>query len=1264
MFKKTISVFVACSFLLSSVTSACAYDNLAPGLASSGGTTDGSVTQKEVRSSAHLLDVISEELPQPGDILNNEVPILDRGLGIQPVDVGGESKIILTAKDIETVLSKKDVTQLEFLRFSLADVFRRCFKQSGLEGDLYVYEENFALGKGEVPLPRVIRKTVTYKKTEALGGVVTREEYHVQIHPQFLRYFAALYDNDMFFPVPEKTDEKNPRFASVAMGLAYRIARHEFKWQGKSGGHFSDQSDIIAEYPSSERYANNINGRYAIIDDAIMLWFVFSYVQNPGIWLNNKNFGDSVEAMAASDSKSSQHEAFMTYFPNLSDNRRLLEQAKSLALLLNYEYFVAPVVRTIGTEGDIEVLRTAIVSEMLSRNPLVSEASEFVSDAEKRPAVNCGGRWNRPVKEAIIGEGRSEEVRASGGVKGVMDAKAGRETVFDRRVLGLSRDALGDIDKGIGARWYGFAKQHDPFYASSALLQLGIKVLAVSLTEDEIKSRMKELLVEYVQQGFKEVYVYSTRNGKYYAMTAKHSVHGEEIFCSGNSLPVFEARSGLSNDQIAENLGVGIMFANMMKWSPQKTIMFADIVNGLISMNTGIPAGGKVERTHLLNALTRFDFVDIARLMDLYRKLENYKYVGISMGGSKALIEIKNGLREILDSTSFEWDDPVEKGGFGERGINVKNDVSADEVTDALARSIKELLQKNGLKVEDLGEVYNCSTGPLEETRELIGSPEPTTNLPFKDYAIMEEIAKRLYGNDVDRLRVSTSFVLQHDGKGGIVGEFKETPGVSGVTIIHGTGENATAMKNGVHYTADGAITEWGHATVGTPIVSDTKPIKTHTYRFIGGKVKQNHPLQVVYEIPEGVKGTTREKQYVKPAAAEEMMMDRSAAYEDFIWQNKGEYDVEDLTSGGALDKLLTRKADLAATFGGTTEDYAGFNEGKDISIAAAAGNERAKSIIRYIAGEMGRALVPFIFKYRAEDFSKNITMVSSVGEKLGLGVDVDERGRDLYLRSMQEACETGLIGAGMQAVEAASYSAKIKRSPGSADREITAAAPQVRPYAKPDDALVKSKAADLVAEGITYFLPENIFSRDEMTELNREVKTALKGSLETFTSLDDLSRKIAAAPRAKRSVIDFGGMIIKQKEIENFYANNPHVMQARMLNSEIPDMKGLSKFEKEEFRQRLLLRMGIVRGLTKEDVETVSQKYMLARYYMHPYLQLGFDIDDLLLRIVSGPDNPKEVFEFVRNAVYIIKAMLRFRPIETYSLTELETFTKVLWSA
>lgn len=165
------------------------------------------------------------------------------------------------------------------------------------ENDLEITEGDFELEKGntgEIPICRIEKDGRTFK-------------YKLVLHKDFVRMWADIKKNDVWFEYI--FPDGKVRTISLAWAIFYRIAKHEMAdmvtkdgldiFTPKSHGHmeysmpFSEWSDTfkVNDKPSDERAANEIGGRYAIVNDAIWMWFLGSYCfPGPSTKYNDETF--------------------------------------------------------------------------------------------------------------------------------------------------------------------------------------------------------------------------------------------------------------------------------------------------------------------------------------------------------------------------------------------------------------------------------------------------------------------------------------------------------------------------------------------------------------------------------------------------------------------------------------------------------------------------------------------------------------------------------------------------------------------------------------------------------------------------------------------------------------------------------------------------------------------------------------------------------------------------------------------------------------
>ncbi len=195
--------------------------------------------------------------------------------------------------------------------------------------ELIIEEGYFDVGYGELPIARIEKKG---------------DQYVLVVHTNFVQMWNHIKKNDVVFEYTFEDGTK--RVVSLAMGLMYRIAKHEMMEEArqagkiKGGGHVG-YLDKNLSVMRSEITANSIGGRYATINDAIWLWFLASYSFTDGPRYNNDIFRDRIDWIFPYEGKKTEARSLgLPYeFPNLLYNRNELAEATSIALMLNYHFF-------------------------------------------------------------------------------------------------------------------------------------------------------------------------------------------------------------------------------------------------------------------------------------------------------------------------------------------------------------------------------------------------------------------------------------------------------------------------------------------------------------------------------------------------------------------------------------------------------------------------------------------------------------------------------------------------------------------------------------------------------------------------------------------------------------------------------------------------------------------------------------------------------------------------------------------------------------
>jgi len=152
---------------------------------------------------------------------------------------------------------------------------------------------------------------------------------------------------DVWFEANMGVRESDKRTVSVAWGLFYRLARHEMTELSKrddsfkSHGHFSYFSDTPHR---DEKLANEIDGNYATINDAIWLWFLGSYSFADTTRYNNETFLERI-LWFFKVAPGADEDSLYLEFPNLLKDPAKRILAMSIAYATNYHFFSRPGIR-------------------------------------------------------------------------------------------------------------------------------------------------------------------------------------------------------------------------------------------------------------------------------------------------------------------------------------------------------------------------------------------------------------------------------------------------------------------------------------------------------------------------------------------------------------------------------------------------------------------------------------------------------------------------------------------------------------------------------------------------------------------------------------------------------------------------------------------------------------------------------------------------------------------------------------------------------
>ncbi|MBF0216853.1 MAG: hypothetical protein HQL30_07675, partial [Candidatus Omnitrophica bacterium] len=171
------------------------------------------------------------------------------------------------------------------------------------------------------------------------------------LHPGFIEDIKDLRNARLKFGYA--FGDGKTRVIDLADSICYRAAMHEFDLRDRDGEghvHYGEDGAVKMRYGAeSELMANLVGRRYSVVDDAMWLWFLHSYLASDGIRYDNDVFerrlrlwlfvdGELVGKMRNTERKEKLLEA-RGEFPALINDPGRREEAIKLALLINKQYF-------------------------------------------------------------------------------------------------------------------------------------------------------------------------------------------------------------------------------------------------------------------------------------------------------------------------------------------------------------------------------------------------------------------------------------------------------------------------------------------------------------------------------------------------------------------------------------------------------------------------------------------------------------------------------------------------------------------------------------------------------------------------------------------------------------------------------------------------------------------------------------------------------------------------------------------------------------
>lgn len=228
---------------------------------------------------------------------------------------------------------------------------------------------------GELPIARIER--------------TGEGKYVLIIHTKFVKMWNHIRENDVWLEL--YMGEYNRRTVSAAWGIFYRLAKHEMAELSKLGdivksaGHISYNPESLPQ--DDETLANEIGGNYALVNDAIWLWFVGAYCFNDKIRYDNDEFLKRIDWFF--DSPEAKELKLHLEFPNLIEDPEKKMLARAFAFTINHDFFNRPNIR-----GPIDLnspVNPKFVEEYKDRESLraalnITEAPMYAAGSKGWPA--------------------------------------------------------------------------------------------------------------------------------------------------------------------------------------------------------------------------------------------------------------------------------------------------------------------------------------------------------------------------------------------------------------------------------------------------------------------------------------------------------------------------------------------------------------------------------------------------------------------------------------------------------------------------------------------------------------------------------------------------------------------------------------------------------------------------------------------------------------------------------------------------------------
>ncbi|MGA2091204.1 MAG: glycoside hydrolase family 15 protein, partial [Endomicrobiales bacterium] len=413
-----------------------------------------------------------------------------------------------------------------------------------------------------------------------------------------------------------------------------------------------------------------------------------------------------------------------------------------------------------------------------------------------------------------------------------------------------------------------------------------------------------------------------------------------------------------------------------------------------------------------------------------------YRYLGLSLGGTKLAIGLIDGNNKLIDDKEIKWNDKLLQDLKKQAWTNgltddeiIKDVRAADTMMDFIAGEIDYFLDKNGLTNGEVRAITKISlAGSVDKEKGIFGSDMKTSNLPFDQYPFKEVLMKKLRERAPGVAR-GVRININNDAEGAGDGE-------DASIILLGTGVNGW-MKDSNHVFGGRGL-ELGHNIIAT-----SRDAQGHFhFTWVWNTSSGDHPIERGNAASEIIKKSgVMGKKYV--SMGDTAFIEEYPSYPVIEWR-EGFRSASDLFGGqeiwerlGARIKEAGQNKSLSNREGylkiGAVVGENNANLESALDSEAQNGNDAAIEFIKEIGDEIGRALGAFMAPYSNEKFLNRLILVSGIGQNFGKR---SSRG-DVFLAALKRANQEELRTFGISEEQARTLSAGIVRSNKGSEREI-----------------------------------------------------------------------------------------------------------------------------------------------------------------------------------------------------------------------------------